>query len=88
MPNFILVTLQSNCHVQLVGVILVIVRNRGADDLDELLVLDVAVDVDVGLAEDLVDWKNIFKMLSTAPRKQFTELSCTDQHHVLGMAPE
>ena len=54
MPNFILVTLQSNCHVQLVGVILVIVRNRGADDLDELLVLDVAVDVDVGLAENLI----------------------------------
>ena len=55
MPNLILLTLRLNCHVQLVGVILVIVRNRGADDLDELLVLDVAVDVDVGLAEDLVD---------------------------------
>ena len=37
--------------------ILVVVRNWSTNDLDELLVLDGAVDVDVGLAKYLVNCK-------------------------------
>ena len=34
---------------------LIVVRNWSTNDLNELLVLDGAVDVDIGLAKDLVN---------------------------------